>query len=80
MFTSAYPPTDILVRDHLLAAPSASLEKPCKEYIRSFLGALFRMGCRLVECLFPAGKNTSYAGSAVQGPASGRGPAKAGPQ
>ena len=57
----AYPPTDIVVRNHLLHAPSTSQENDCKEYLRSFLRSLFISVHHQAKRLFPEDKTVTYA-------------------
>jgi hypothetical protein len=57
---SAYPPTDRVVRNHLALAPGTLDETACKEYIRSFLSALFASAHLQALKLFPEGKKESY--------------------
>jgi hypothetical protein len=59
-FVPAYPPTDKVVRNYLLAAPSASQEEECKDYIRSFLSSLFKSALRLAEKFFPTDETVPY--------------------
>src|ERR1700721_414721 len=45
----AYPPTDMGVHHYFLGAPSTSMERKCKDFLRSFLCALFDTGCQQLK-------------------------------
>jgi len=60
-FAPAYPPTDQVVRDHLMSAPATTKEVGTKQYFRSFLSSLFETARLQVVRLFPNNKLYDYA-------------------
>jgi hypothetical protein len=56
----AYPPTDKVARDYLLAAPSTLQEEQCKDYIRTFLSSLFETALPLVNRFCPAAETVTF--------------------
>jgi hypothetical protein len=57
---TAFPPADIVIRDHLIHAPGTGYEIECKEYLRSFLCSLFTSVHLLAERLLPEGGKVTY--------------------